>query len=114
MNLGLRLAKRAAQLPRWAHYLTAAAIVAVATLIRLALDPLLGYAHVFPIYLAAALAAGLVLNRSSATVALAVGALAGAYFFLEPRHSLLIRDLADWVALAIYLGAGGLVAAFAG
>jgi PAS domain-containing protein len=86
----------------------AVVLVALATALRAALDPILGPRYSLGIYLAATLAAGLLFNAVPAMVALVLGGLAGAYFFTEPRR-VIGMGAGDLIGLAMYAAVGGLV-----
>jgi len=70
------------------HYLAALGLVAIAAVIRFALDPLLGSAVPYMFFILAVLVAAVRLGTGPAVAATACGAAAGTYLFLLPRLGL--------------------------
>jgi signal transduction histidine kinase len=76
--------------------------VAVALLIRLALDPWLGNAEPFAFFYAAVAFVAWRLGWGPAMLALMLGYLTAHWFFLPPRYALALEDFADIVELMTY------------
>ncbi len=84
-------------------YGLAVAAVAVATLVRAALDPLLGEASPYVTYFATALALFLAAGLGPAVLGAGAGGLAGAYLFVEPRGTFEATK-SGATGLVLYLG----------
>jgi len=84
---------------RLSRYLLALGLVAVATLLRLALDPLLGHEMPFVMYFGAAVVAAWFGGLEGGLLALLASAVAGNYFLAPPRLdlSLTARDVTKMV-----------------
>jgi K+-sensing histidine kinase KdpD len=86
------------------RYAAAIALVLAATFLRLEflqfLGPSFGFVTFYPAVMLAALYGGF---RAGVLATLLSGALAD-YFWIEPTRSLAISSLADWTALAIFVG----------
>jgi two-component system, chemotaxis family, CheB/CheR fusion protein len=75
--------------PRYlARYLLVPTLFACATLLRIALDPLLGGQNPYTMYLALVVVSTWFCGRVWGTVTAAAAALAGDYFFVDPRFTL--------------------------
>src|SRR5689334_11872464 len=96
-----------------ARYALALLATAVIILLRLALDPVLGnsvpYISVFPAIIFSAWYCGL----GPAILSTVLALLAEDYLFSEPRHSLVVNSVTEWVQIAIYLLVAGFVVAMA-
>ncbi len=88
---------------RWVRYVIAIAAVAVATLGRALLEPILGGSTPFITLFAAVAFAAWYGGRGPAWAATAFGAFAAAYFLFEPRYSFAIPRTEYQVGLAMYL-----------
>ncbi len=82
-----------------------AAVTAAALGVRFALDPILDHRQPFCTFLAAVGVAAWYGGVRAALAALALGALAGLYFFVGPQHSL-VADEGDIVGLLIFVAIG--------
>ena len=92
--------------PFWRPIIVAIAAIATGLAVRLLFQPLLGltapYFFFFPAIMIAALAGGL----QAGVVATGFGALATAYFFMEPVGTLKITRTPDLVSLPLFLAVG--------
>ena len=79
--------------------------VGLALVVRIWADPHLGADQEFVTFLAAVAVTTWFAGLGPALVALALGTIAGAWFFLDPRGSFAITSLPDLVGLSIYLAA---------
>ena len=78
--------------PWWLRFGAALICVAMFTLVRAALDPILGVTHPFvTFYAAVAVAAGFG-GFGPGLIALPLGLLAGNYFFISPRYALILHE----------------------
>src|SRR6185295_19056630 len=84
-------------------YLVAIAATAVAILLRELMNPWLELTVPFITMFAAVALAVYVGGQRPAWVAVALGYLACHYFFIEPRFSLAIHKVQDFIALALYV-----------
>lgn len=88
----------------WAlRYGLALAAVAAATILRLALDPLVGMRFPFATLFFAVLVSAWVGGFGPALLATVSGAVAASWFLLAPRFRLLPSDPEDWGGLVLYL-----------
>ena len=88
--------------------------VLVSTLLRLALDPVLGSGYSFMTYFLAVIAAGALAGFLGALVALALSLMVAWYLFVPPQGSFAITSRRDALALVVFAvnaGLSGLVAA---
>jgi len=85
---------------RWIIALVA---VAVAAGLRFALDPWLGAAHPFPLFLGAVIVAVWFGGIAPAVVAGLAGYLAADYFFVEPRGFFGPRNAVEMAGLGVYV-----------
>jgi PAS domain S-box-containing protein len=94
-------------------YLVATLFVAVATLVRLLLDPWLGNTLPYTLFLAAIVAAAWFGRLGPSLFAVALSCLAAGWFFIPPRHSLKVsfEGIGDWLGLIVFLIVGAIVAA---
>src|SRR5882724_4205499 len=93
--------------PAVSGYALALLVVALAWLVRQALDHVLGDAQAFPsFYVAIALVAWLAGWRP-AVLALGLGYLTADWFFLPPKYSLGVQDWKHVVELVTYFFVGG-------
>lgn len=90
-------ARRAAA--RWAFVVS---VVVLTTLVRLALNPLLGRKAALIIYFPALVFSAWAGGWAGGLLALALSLLAATYFFLSPSHSLLIASHSDQLTLLIF------------
>jgi PAS domain S-box-containing protein len=88
------------------RYAFALICVAIATAVRLLLDPLLGTRFPFATVFFAVLAAAWYGGLGSAVVATLVGGVASAWFLLAPRHSLSMEGIDNQGGMALYLLVG--------
>src|SRR4051812_6137885 len=92
--------------PPQVPYAVAAASVLLATLARWLLNPALGDHFPFVTYFVALLFTAWYGGLGPAALAIALGALSAAYFFIPPRGSLALRGLDNQVGMALYLVVG--------
>ena len=96
---------------RWIIALVA---VAAAAGLRFALDPWLGTAHPFPLFLGAVIVAAWFGGALPAVAAALTGYLAAEYFFVEPRGVLALRTPDELAGLAVYVVSSALIAGLGG
>jgi PAS domain S-box-containing protein len=84
------------------HYGGALVLTALAVVLRWGLDPLLGDHFPFITLFTAVVFVAWYGGRGPALLSLIFGAAAGAYFFLHPRHSLIIGQMEDQFGLVLY------------
>jgi PAS domain S-box-containing protein len=84
------------------RYGSAAGIVAAATLIRFALDPVSSDDTPFLTYFAAVVLVAWACGSGPTLFSLVLSAAAAAYFFLVPRHSFAVYRFSDQIALGIF------------
>jgi PAS domain S-box-containing protein len=94
--------------------LIAVLCVLAALALRALLDPFLGDAHPFVLFLGAVIAAAWFGGTGPALVATVLGYLAANYFFITPRFSLEMNRVSDIVGLAAYLLSSGTIALLGG
>ncbi|HEY1068296.1 MAG TPA: PAS domain S-box protein, partial [Pirellulales bacterium] len=94
-------------------YSAAALLVGATAVLRGLLDPVLHEEHPFMLFLFPVVGAASLSGWRVGLFALALGGLAGAYFFLEPRYSPLIVHPANQAGLLLYLGVGAFSVAIA-
>jgi PAS domain S-box-containing protein len=90
-------------------YLLAALSVGAAFVLRVGFDPLWGDRLAYVWFFLAVLAVARFAGPGPQIFALLAGLVLGDWFFVQPRHSLLIRDHVDQINAAIYTGVGFLV-----
>src|SRR5258705_13551861 len=88
------------------RYSVAILSVEFATLSRMQLDSLLGDGYPYVTFYMALLISIAVGGWKSGLLALGLGALSAAYFFISPRHVLGFGDLGDQIGLITYLIVG--------
>jgi PAS domain S-box-containing protein len=93
----------------WVPYAAAVALVVVATLARLSLNPLWGAKHPFIFFLLVILISAVYLGFRPGLLALVLSLFASAAFVIPPTGSLATRDPADALALLAFLTIGALV-----
>jgi PAS domain S-box-containing protein len=96
---------------RWIIALVA---VAVAAGLRFALDPWLGAAHPFPLFLGAVIVAVWFGGIAPAVVAGLAGYLAADYFFVEPRGFFGPRNAVEMAGLGVYVVSSALIIGLGG
>jgi PAS domain S-box-containing protein len=96
---------------RWVIALVA---VTVAAGLRFALDPWLGNAHPFPLFLGAVIVAAWFGGVLPAIAAAALGYLSAEYFFTEPRGVFALRTPSELAGLAVYVVSSALIVGLAG
>ena len=93
------------------RYGLAVASAAVALGVRTLLEPAMGDRFPFFSFLVAVVVTVWFGGTGPATLTAALGGLAGAYFFLQPRWSLLLSRPSDWTGLGVYgLISGSMIA----
>ena len=88
------------------NYTLVLASVALSTLVRLGLNPLLGARAVFTVYFPALVFSAWVGGWGGGLAALVLSTLAATYFFLSPTHSLLVGQSSDQVTLLVFVIVG--------
>jgi signal transduction histidine kinase len=88
------------------HYAVAVVSICLATVIRDLLDPVLHDRITFTMFFPAVIVAAWIGGLGPALLALALGALSAAYFFLPASHSFALLHAADVVELVVYATAG--------
>jgi PAS domain S-box-containing protein len=91
------------------RYVLVVGVVGAATALRWALDPLFGPAKQFLTFYPMVAVAALVGGARAGLMATVLSALAVDVFFQEPRGSPKVESLSDWVALGLFVMAGGLM-----
>jgi signal transduction histidine kinase/ActR/RegA family two-component response regulator len=81
---------------RLQRYATVVAAIVVATLLRWLLDPYLGNSNPFVTYICALVFTAWCYGVVPSLLTIALGLIAATYFFIPPRHSLLIFDVQYW------------------
>jgi PAS domain S-box-containing protein len=84
-------------------------MVAAATFVRFALDPILFHHVPFITFFLAVYGASLVGGIAPGLIATALSAAAGAYFIAEPRFSIFIKSLGDVFELVLFLIVGAAI-----
>jgi PAS domain S-box-containing protein len=84
------------------HYGGALVLTALAVLLRLGLDPVLGDHYPFATMFIAMVFIAWYSGRGPALVSLVIGVVAGDYFFFQPRYSFAIGQTANQVGLVLY------------
>src|SRR5580692_9166579 len=88
------------------RYGCAAASIALATWLRILLDPVLGVEFPFPTLLFAVLLTAWFGGRRPALAAVTLGVFSADYFLIAPRGRLLFENAAQFAGLALYMGVG--------
>ncbi|MDB5351820.1 MAG: domain S-box [Planctomycetota bacterium] len=88
------------------RYGLALGAVALATLVRFGLDPLVSDGLPFVTYYLAVTVIALVLGVGPALLALGLGSALALYYFVPPRYTLLISTNRTWIALGFFLLVG--------
>ncbi len=96
------------------RYGCALASVALATWVRLLLDPVLGDQFPFATFFFAVLATAWYGGMRPALIAVAVGAILADYFLVPPRGSFAFAGPAQYVGLGLYLSTGTGIAILGG
>ncbi len=96
--------------PRLFRYGLAVVSIALATWVRLLLDPALGYQLPYPTLLLAVMLTAWYGGVRPASVAVILGALSANYFLVLPRGGFGLTDAAQYVDLALYLCVGAGIA----
>jgi PAS domain S-box-containing protein len=90
----------------WLRYGIAVVAVTASTLLRLALDPVLGTNIPYATYFLAVLVTAWACGLGPALLALFLGAVTAAYFFIPPHNSMSVTGAANMVGLILYLSVG--------
>jgi K+-sensing histidine kinase KdpD len=88
------------------RYGCAVVSIAIATWLRLLLDPLLGDQFPFPTLLLAVLLTAWYGGLRPALLAVALGTLCADYFLLPPRFHFQLQDASQYVGLATFVSVG--------
>jgi signal transduction histidine kinase len=92
-------------------YAVAVVSVGIALILRLALDAYLGQVAAYSTFYIAVVLTVWLAGRGPAVLAIVLGVILGSWFFVPPRHSLVLRGLADYAAGGLFvLGSGVFVA----
>src|SRR5215203_6936573 len=94
---------RSGPMTRLYRYIVAIALVAAATLARLVAEPLLGTQGPFIFHFVAVSSAAWIGGLEAGVVAALASAVAGAFFFMEPRYSLGLATPQDRAAAAVFM-----------
>ena len=86
------------------HYILSAAFMSVAVVIGILLDQTLNVQNIALVFLMGVLASTVRGGLGAGLFASVLGALSFNFFFLEPRHTLTIRDPESVIALLFFLG----------
>ena len=78
----------------------------VATLVRLALDPLLGDRQAFMTYMAALIATAWLGGVGPSLLVLLASVPLATFFFIEPRYSILVLDGYNYIAVLTFIALG--------
>ncbi len=99
------------RLARWGRALLAAIVcTAAATLLRFALDPVLGDVAPFATYFAAVVFAAFFIGLRAGILTTILGVVCGVLFFVSPRLSVVLDRPANLIATVLYcVGSGGIV-----
>jgi PAS domain S-box-containing protein len=98
----------------WLRYGVALLTVVVAALIRLALQPIFGAQGPFVFFVLAVIVTAWFGGRGPGLLATGLGAIVGAYLFLEPLQSVAIAKSGDRGTMALYVLIGVVVSLFVG
>src|SRR5260370_21105141 len=90
----------------WLRYGAAVLSVVVAIWIRMLLDPLLGDQYAYLTFFLSVVFAAWYGGLGPSLVALMLGTLSAAYFFLSPRHSFAVEGFEHQMALGVYFSLG--------
>jgi PAS domain S-box-containing protein len=96
------------------RWIVALAAVAVALGLRFALDPWLGTAHPFPLFLGAVIVAAWFGGISPAIGAALLGYVAAEYFFTEPRGAITLLAPEEFAGLVTYAVSSALIVGLGG
>ena len=86
----------------WMGYVLSLTLVALATLLRMSLEPILGSHAPFTVYYVAVMFAAWYGGWGPALLAMASGGFLAVYLFIEPHGSILIHDLEQQVGVVLY------------
>ncbi|AIB11885.1 hypothetical protein ABAZ39_07705 [Azospirillum argentinense] len=103
-NLLLQFLPKAPQ-SIWVRYGVTAVIIAITTLLRYVLEPILSK-YPFLLYIPAIFLVSLLFDRASGFIAVLLSGGFAAWLFMEPRGDLWIADHGDQLAFMIYVGLG--------
>lgn len=95
-------------------YVWASLGLIIATLVRLALDPLLGDRQAFMTYMAALIATAWLGGVGPALFVLFASVPMATFFFIEPRHSVFVLDGYNYIAVVTFLALGCLIVGLGG
>ncbi len=96
----------------WVGYALSIALVTLATLLRMSLDPILGDYAPLTVYNVAVMFAAWYGGWRPALLAMVSGCLLADYLFIAPRGSILIHDLEHQVGIVLYCVVGLVVIVF--
>ena len=88
------------------RYGFAAASIALATWVRLLLDPVIGFQFPFATLFLAVMLTAWYGGFGPALVAALLGSLSSLYYLLPPRGGFAIKGFDQWVGMLLYLGTG--------
>jgi two-component system, sensor histidine kinase PdtaS len=109
MDSLLAFSRLAREWPGWARYGLTSLIVLLALGARFALDPYLAGFPYITFYLAI-MGSALVFDRGSGFYAIALSSVLGLYFFVEPRHSILVHQSGAPIGLVMFVVTSGTMA----
>jgi len=87
-------------------YIAALFVLAVATLVRSALDPMLGDRQVYMTYLAAVIGTAWLAGVGPATFVLVISVPLAMYLFMTPRYDLRVGEIYNFIAVGTYFALG--------
>lgn len=98
--------------PAWRRYGVAVVVVALATALRMLLDPWLGDSHYFTFYYAAVALVTWYSGPLPAVLALIAGLILGDWFFEEPRYALGQVTIFHWASYWAFILTSAVIVAF--
>ncbi len=106
MYLSPAAPRPSARSSRAVDYLSALAILGAATLVRLALDPLVHYQAIYVIYTGSLVLVAWKCGRDAALLGMVVAAFAANYLFASPRYEFVPHG-EDWASMGVFGVVGG-------
>jgi PAS domain S-box-containing protein len=105
------LSDRIVNLSRPAGYAVALGVTAISVSLRLALEPIWGVSLPYITLVPAIMLSGWLGGFGPGVVATLASAVCAAYFWLEPRRTLLVLNADDWLGLFVFVVIGLLISA---
>ncbi|MGA2747883.1 MAG: PAS domain S-box protein [Verrucomicrobiota bacterium] len=94
---------------KWLRFIAAILLAVLAAMLRLGLLQNLGTRNVYLTFYPAVMLAALYGGLSAGLLTAAVSAALADYYLIEPVHQFTVRDAADWLGLAIFLGSSAMI-----